>query len=162
MPIQTLVPCPACGQDIAPAANACPKCGNPNTWTHPEIQRFNQAVGSFTRTPPFGYEGKSFVLTGTAKVPEKSSTLADAGRLLSAVGLLSMIGGLFFPIIPFHLGSLAFIAGIVCLALAGKTDFKPTDQTKQFRIDFSQIPPRWSSDDDVFWQEVKEFFLPTT
>ena len=68
VPVRTanLITCPACGKTIAPAAKVCPGCGNPNTYVHPEIQRFMDARTSFQQMPQFNYKMDGFILSGSA------------------------------------------------------------------------------------------------
>src|SRR4051794_27570372 len=47
-----LIACGACGNQIAVAAAACPKCGAPNSWLHPEIERFAASLQKVNFLPP--------------------------------------------------------------------------------------------------------------
>ena len=102
-----LIACRACNHMIARAARTCPGCGAPNTWIHPEIQRFINGCKSFRNTPPFQYVHEALILQGTAEVKKGGHATAD--KAIKAMG----IGGLCFILGPFLPPSLAYLAWIV-------------------------------------------------
>jgi DNA-directed RNA polymerase subunit RPC12/RpoP len=165
-PAQKLMPCNACGQEMAIAAMACPKCGSPNNWLHPEIERFRNSFGQFGNMPAFKVNLDRFILSGTAEVKRGIHALLDFGMKLSAVGFLSMLLGAFLPgtlgiLVPWVIGPLGLLGGFVIILVSTFGKDKTTDFVVSFVIDFSQSPPRWQSDDDEFWKDVKHFFLPS-
>lgn len=159
-----LMRCNACGQEMARAAAACPKCGAPNNWVHPEIERFLNSIGQFDHMPPFDVNWDRFILRGTAEVKRGAHALGDFGGKAMAVGLLSMLLGAFLPgtlgiLVPWIIGPLGLFGGLVLILVSSLGNYKASDFVVTFTVDFSQSPPRWQSDDDEFWKDVKQFFF---
>lgn len=164
MPVPKLMSCSACGQQIATTALACPKCGAPNNWLHPEIERFRASLGQFNEMPPFNIKWDRFVLRGTAEVKRGAHLFGDIGVKAIAVGLLFMLLGAFLPgtlgiLVPWIVGPLCFFGGVVLMLISMLGNDQATDFVVTFVVDFSQSPPIWQSDDDDFWKNVKKFFL---
>jgi len=163
-PAPKLMPCNACCEQMAIAAAACPKCGAPNNWLHPEIERFRASLGQFSHMPPFNVNWDRFVLRGTAEVKRGAHALGDFGLKAMAVGLLSMLVGAFLPgtlgiLVPWIIGPLGLFGGLVLMLVSSLGNLKDSDFVVSFVVDFSQSPPRWQSDDDEFWKDVKQFFF---
>lgn len=163
-PVPKLMPCNACGQQIAMTAAACPKCGAPNNWLHPEIERFRASLGQFGHMPPFNVNWDRSVLRGTAEVKRGAHALGDFGWKAMAVGLLSMLLGAFLPgtlgvLVPWVIGPLGLFGGLVLMLVSTLGNTKTSDFVVSFVVDFSHSPPRWQSDDDEFWKDVKQFFF---
>ena len=57
------------------------------------------------------------------------------------------------------IGPLILIGGIVLMLVPIFGNDKTTDFVVAFVVDFSESPPRWQSDDDEFWKDVKQFFF---
>jgi DNA-directed RNA polymerase subunit M/transcription elongation factor TFIIS len=152
VPSPKLITCPACGQKIAPAAKSCPSCGNPNTYVHPEIQRFLDSAQTFRQA--FDYKVEGFVLSGWAVVER------GANKTLSH-GIKLCLASCFLCLIPFLLpiAGLLLLVGICMVLSTFFSTTKVSDYVSRFTIDFNQTPPAWHSDEDVFWKEVKSFFL---
>lgn len=123
-------------------AENCPKCGNPNTWVHPKIKAFiEQGVST---SGQYTYEHRGAQIQGHA--------LGAVGHTWG-VGLM-LVGALLMMIGVASIGGLLIICGgfvEVCLMLFGS---KPTT----FQLDLATDPPRWESDNEKFWQPVRDFF----
>lgn len=161
--VPKLMACAACGQQIATSAAACPKCGAPNTWVHPEIERFRQSLGEFGHMPAFNIKWERAVLRGTAEVKRGAHATGDTGVKALAGGLLCMLIGWVLPgglgiIVPWVLGPLGFFGGLVLILVSTLQKTNNTDFVVSFVVDFSESPPRWQSDDDEFWKDVRRFF----
>ncbi len=158
-----LIPCGTCKRMIAPTAKSCPGCGAANTWVHPEIQRFIDNRDSFTTTPPFRYSHDAVVLQGTADVKKGFHAFQDYSAKLLIGGALGIFVGIITPppiaVLAWMVGPLALIAGLVLTCISLFDEGQSTDYVVNFSIDFSQPTPRWSSDDEAHWQEVKAFFF---
>jgi hypothetical protein len=157
--------CKACGQQIATMASACPKCGAPNKWVHPEIERFRRSLGQFNHMPSFNVNWDRFLLKGTAEVKRGARALGDFAVKAMAAGLLCIMVGWLLPgalgiLVPWVVGPLAFFGGLIVFLITVFQKDNVTDYFVSFIIDFSQSPPKWQSDDDQFWEDVKEFFFP--
>lgn len=160
--VPQLVPCSACGRQIAPAAAACPQCGSPNQWLHPEIQRFRDSLDAFQHRPPFDVQWTNLTLSGTAEVSRGANAVGDISLKILGAACLAVVMGLFMPT---PLGELLLFGGFVTFAVAVGficitffQPMKPTDSRLSFFIDFSQNPPGWQSDDDAYWADVRRFF----
>jgi len=164
-PIPKLMNCDACGERIATAAVVCPKCGAPNKWVHPEIERFRQA---FRSSRPFTYTWDKFAVHGSAEVKRGGRVLADyAFKAMVAVGfcfvlfliLDESVLSLRRRLDPLIWTSVFVGVGSLILLSVGLMKQKATDSNITFTIDFSKTPPAWRSVDEDFWCEVKQFWL---
>jgi hypothetical protein len=144
-----LTTCEACQSPIAKEADACPKCGAPNTWIHPELERFFRRIRTFRRWyPNFAAEAKGSVLVISST---RSKQFMDYAA--NAVGGLGVIA-------PLSLGGLALVLGasIGTQYAADAIRQKAGPYTQVLAIDFRHDPPRWSSTSDDFWEDLIEFF----
>jgi hypothetical protein len=144
-----LIPCDVCGRQIATQAAACPGCGAPNEWLHPEIRAFLREQREYG----FGIrnlktEARGCVLTGYARRPR--GLLDAAGQ---AVGSLGFIG-------PATLGGIVGVLGASMAARAVADELRRAagPDGEAFLIDFRTEPPGWQSTNDDFWDEVMCFF----
>jgi ribosomal protein S27E len=143
-----LMPCSACGQSVAREAAACPSCGKPNHWTHPQIRRFLRQKHQFESTPHLQAQGKGYVLVGRS-TRDKGFT----DHVARAVGSV----GFFGPATLRGVGKIvAFSVGAGYLSRFLSQVAGPNGQA--FTIDFRTTPPAWNSTDDYYWAEVMEFF----
>jgi predicted RNA-binding Zn-ribbon protein involved in translation (DUF1610 family) len=161
--VPKLMGCASCGQQIAFSAAACPKCGAPNNWVHPEIERFRNSLDAFGDMPPFNIKWERFVLRGTAKVKRGAHATDDVGVKGLAGGFLCMLVGAFLPgdlgvVVPWVLGPLGVFGGSVLMLVSTFQKTNNTDFVVSFAIDFSESPPKWQSDDNEFWKDVRRFF----
>lgn len=155
--VQNLIPCAACGHQIAPAAASCPQCGNPNRYVHPEIQRFVNAAQSFRHMPQFHYKVDGFVLSGWASAQKGAVKTSSQGiKLVLAAVLIGMFGTAIPPLLP--IAGLLLVIGFILHSSTIFSGVQPTDYFTRFSIDFNQVPPKWQSDDDAYWKEIKAFF----
>jgi hypothetical protein len=164
---RSLIPCETCGKSLACTAKACPHCGAENKWVHPEIQRFLASIKQFSRLPPFNYYYDKATIKGYADVKRGAWRLVDQGGKLAIIGFLfPFVAFIFFksPILlvpTLLLCGLAVIVGLGMLVIGLFTDGKVTDTCLSFHIDFAANPPKWTSDDDEFWKDIKAFFFPS-
>src|ERR1700744_2185676 len=107
MPVN-LIPCASCSHRIAPVAKVCPKCGAPNRWVHPEIQRFLDNLGEFEHLPSFDYSLEAYKLQGPASVQRGAAALLGHGVKALAGGVLFFLYGMVGTSV---LASLAFAIG---------------------------------------------------
>jgi hypothetical protein len=142
--VSRLIPCSECGRSIAKEAAACPGCGAPNKWAHPEIRRFLRCLHRFDHLPRFNIHWERYVLAGVDEASHRTAqrtcnTVGSFGILapISVTGLVTLAG--------FHVGS---------QLLQGWA----TRRVKAFRIDFRTSPPIWASTDDDWWSEILDFF----
>lgn len=114
--VPNLIACQVCGNQVATSAAACQKCGAPNKWVHPEIERFRNSIGQFDNLQPFDTYWTPLVLKGVAKVKRGNHAIGDFGVKAMAVGVLAMLFGSFLPeslgvLVPWIIGPLSlFIA----------------------------------------------------
>jgi hypothetical protein len=132
----------------------------PNSSVHPDIQRFIDAAASFDHMPRFTYIIVGQTLQGSAEVHQGGLRLTEIGFKLLGGGVLGvLLGALLSVPLLFQLGFLASVASCGCIAAGLLMGFKPTDRVVTFSIILSTTPPKWTSDDDEFWKDVKAFFL---
>jgi hypothetical protein len=139
-----LTPCTACGRSIAKRASACPNCGAPNEWVHPEIVRFYRSIDRFEFEKCVKITYEKFVLCGV-----------DQGSNRDALGLAKLAGS-FRVAAPLSINGLATV-----MAVGGGQDWLHNwaqKKLKAFRIDFTNLPPGWASTDDEYWLDVMKFF----
>lgn len=147
-----LISCLRCGQQIAPDAETCPRCGARNTWLHPEIERFVKSAEQFEHMPQFRCRYKGFLLAGSAERNKGRAALASTGMSIMTIGLILLF---FMP----HIGMT--LAGIgMLIYLISSLGGSPTKQEvlTEFELDFGTVPPRWKSDDEEFWKDIRTFF----
>lgn len=158
-----LIPCGTCKRMIAPTAKSCPGCGAANTWVHPEIQRFIDNRNSFVNTPPFQYTYDAVVLQGTAEVKKGIHAFREHSAKILIGGAVAVLFGIIAPpalaVLAWTVGPLAIVVGLILTGMSLFQEDHATDYVVRFSVDFSQPTPRWSSDDEVHWQEVRTFFL---
>lgn len=165
--------CHACGKRIAPDAVSCPRCGEKNEWVHPEIQRFYDAQddGEFDHLPPFevtcddGFllEGKAFVKKTAAEYLPEFSWLcvtqfwknATLGPLL----LISVFGIIVFAAIFPAMVIVILAVNLLVFGYAFCAGWNEARSCKLFSVDLRHGEPRWWSNDDDFWWEIRTFFL---
>lgn len=144
-----LTTCGACLGRIAKEAPACPKCGAPNSWIHPESTRFLGRLRKFQRRyNAFDAEARGFMLV--CRSTREKQFLDYAAN---AVGGMGFAG-------PLSLGGLAVTLGasIGSQYAAKALRDKAGPDTNVFVIDFRHDPPLWSSTDEEFWEDVLDFF----
>ena len=73
-------------------------------------------------------------------------------------GLLMMLFGGGIPPLLLLAGLLILVGSVMCSSIVFART-KTSDYSTRFSIDFNQAPPLWQSDNDVFWKEIKAFFL---
>ncbi len=155
----TLIDCSACGRSIAKTAAKCPQCGSPNNWMHPEVQRFRDAARSIvlSRTWNWGSNQTAVWGNGDSEVEERGGAKGvSVGMTLFLVGVLLLFLG---PIGWAIAGLLIPVA--IFIMVAGALFTKSSDyvvKIPEFRADFSGQTPRWESNDEEFWEPVRDFF----
>lgn len=134
-----LVPCKSCGAQLSVLAQACPKCGAPNNWQHPVIERFHADRASIRARRAFTFHAsKTKVWGATASfVPIWANALA---MLISVTGVFAglLLGGWF---------SIGVAVGLVILVMS------TTSRRETFEADLQA--GSWASSNDRFWQPVR-------
>jgi hypothetical protein len=139
-----LISCPECDSPISRHASACPKCGAPNTWVHPQITRFLSTRRSSFPIPLFDSDNDRYVLRGW---DIESQARADvSNRMLSN----------FFVVAPMNLQGIATMA--TTMAFTQGVQECMNSGVKAFIIDFSTSPPAFQTTDDGYWRPVLQFF----
>jgi len=157
-PVRKLITCSACGKSISPAARACPGCGEPDRYVHPEIQRFLDSARASQALPPFSYKIDGFVLSGWAAVQKGALGASMKGSRLFIAGSLM---GLFGAGLPFLLpiAGLLILVGLFMSSATAFSGFSQADYVSRFSIDFNATPPKWESGDEALWKPVKDVLL---
>lgn len=129
----------------------------------------------FEHMPRFECRYKGFRLNGTAQREKGKAKVWSAAVSMMGIGLLllfvapvgsALVAGLGLPgagnILSFvmpALGSALMGVGFIVFLVSLLGDAPTAEELfTQFEIDFGSMPPRWKSDDDVFWKDVKAFF----
>lgn len=133
-----LIPCPTCQHQIGTQADNCPKCGSPNTWTHPRIQAMYETK-TFNTARSFRFWHKGAEVWGESA---HHSVFAYLGAIL--IILFALISAVF----TFFLGPI--IGGVVVAVFWRATARKDT-----FRANLASR--EWTSNNDQFWQPVAKF-----
>ncbi len=144
-----LTSCSACLGQIAKEAPACPKCGAPNIWIHPECLRFFDRLRMFERIYP-GFEAQTQGFCLVCRSVRDKQFLDYAAN---AVGSMGFMGS-------FSLGGLASVlaASIGSQYAAQALRDQAGPGVHAFVIDFRCRKPVWSSTDDELWEAVLDFF----
>lgn len=165
-----LILCSACSNRIAIDAEACPQCGSPNNWIHPEIERFRNSLGEFSHMPQFNVSWHRYVLTGVARIESGNAAVVEKGEEIGmkgfAIGVLILCYAFFAsfsnPIAALYIflagGAVCVIATVIYL-FAFLSEKDDECHSYEFRIDFRESPARWQSNNENFWHDVKKFFL---
>lgn len=152
-----LIPCGMCGATIAKTANACPTCGAPNRWIHPQVERFIENAQQFRTPAEFQYQCDRETVSGRAMVQRGSfhlgSKLLIAGILLTAIGGATRLGP-----IAIGIGGPMALIGLVMSAVGAMSPMKESDTVVRFSIDFSGPTHVWRSTDDEFFGAIKRFY----
>lgn len=137
------MPCRECGHKMSCEAQACPSCGGPNRWVHPEIARFIDGTKHFKNTPPFEFRHERYSLACIDKGSSTTNQIAD------------FFGGLRIWA-PLNLNGIALLAAshFGQQALADSR----ARAVKVFRVDFKYDPPAFETNDCYHWRELFEFF----
>ncbi len=148
VPESPLTACTVCGREIAKEAKACPGCGAPNRWTHPEIVRFLKRLHWFDDIPNFEVEGRGYRLVGKSTRGQQFTDVA-AGA----------VGGLGFIAPMTGAGLLGALGASIGAHYASEALRNSAGRGVQFFvIDFRYPEPFWQSTDDYFWGDVMDFF----
>jgi GYF domain 2 len=160
--VVTTVPCAACQHLIATTASTCPQCGAPNTWVHPEIKRFRDNCNTVSAPQSFEFVSTSTILRGYTQVKVTTETSMEKAIKVGTISVISIMLGALTPlsglIVPIASIVLFFSFEAMLIASLDKTPLPPPITLPEFTLDFSQTPPRWSSNDEEFWKGVKGFF----
>lgn len=143
-----LFDCLVCGRSMSRKAEACPHCGNPNEWVHPEMQRFANHLDEIgKRYPSLEYEGNRLSLVAWVEKPSIGSTIAG---LVSSVGFLT----------PLSLSGAAWMVGLSLAQGVAASTLAQLDPNKFqiFCINFEAAPPEWDCTDEEFWRTLIQFF----
>jgi|GEM_PF-5148998 len=148
--LSRLVPCSACGRDIAKNAVSCPGCGAPNNYLHPEIARFQRNLRRFKNLGALRYQAEHDVLMGWAE-GIGGQLAGAASSWIGSLGFISWQGG---------------VKGLAGLAKASLYQWASVEilnalrshGKKAFVVDFGYLPPQWRSSDDEYWRSIKVFF----
>jgi hypothetical protein len=153
--------CSSCGNQIAFTAATCPKCGAPNNWLHPEIERFAKSLEKNNVLPAkSSVNWKAFRIWGSGlkKNPRQDIHPMNWGPKLMGVSLLVGILGGIINVALIAIAPILFFVGLIASLVGMLSDTVPIDQPVEFQLDFSCSPPKWSSNDERYWADVRQFF----
>jgi hypothetical protein len=147
LPLGSLIGCKTCRYAISKEAAACPKCGAPNTWLHPEIARFVRCLDEFDHMPRFDVRWDRYILVG--------QTVYQPGLIDAAQNFIGSLG--FFA--PLSIKGIASMAA-ACAMQSGVVQLLESAKpgVEAFGINFSLRPAEWDSTNDRFWADVMDFF----
>ncbi len=165
VPLPTaMISCSTCRRSIGSNANACPHCGTPNTWCHPEIARFLNSINDFRGPSRIRFDNSHYWLTGCGlkKTDKGKRAAADqmaSGCFIAALGTLcfffAVYSGLRYLVVVGCLSVLValyhFVGAFFSASVSTKTEVS-------FLLDFSKSPPEWTCTDENYWKDVKKFF----
>jgi hypothetical protein len=167
-----MIECRVCHKRIAANAVTCPACGAPNSWLHPEILRFSQAIKEVNFLPArsqVSWRAYRVWGSGFTKPPGQNTGLAKSHpmnwgpKLMIAGVLLGLLGG-FNGGNPFTLSiaSIILLIGLLGSLVGMLSDTVPVDvavdRPVSFELDFAYTPPKWSCTDEQYWAGVHTFF----
>lgn len=145
-----LIPCAACGDEIATSARSCPKCGAENTWLHPVVKSFLTKPARYD-SPEHEFRYNSTQISGWC---EKAKTRSSFK--LMHIGLAVCLFSLIVILISPGLASFLLLIG-VGLTIFGQLRQGPgLDFQHEFRADFSNDSFQWWCDDNAFWEPVRK------
>lgn len=133
-----LVPCSVCKNEIGTQADVCPKCGSPNTWTHPRIQAMYQTK-TFNTPRGFNFWHKGAEVWGQSIYHTPGAYIGAAIILFMA--LLSGIFSLFIGPV---------IGGVLLVMF-----WRRTAKIDTFKANL--VANTWESNNPQFWQPVADF-----
>ena len=162
-----LIPCKACQSEIAAAARTCPKCGNPNSWTHPEIIRLKESANTIS-IPRLRYQYTNTTVTFMRQERSLWKPHRNLGRglgLLSALFVLDLINWsafnpsfiylqLLMEVFSWGLTAYCFVGFIIWMF--NTRDHLVAD--KMMTIDFDSEPPTVETNAPEFFDPVTKFF----
>lgn len=152
-----LIPCKTCGTSIAKNAKTCPKCGAPNEWRHPEVQRFIENYSRIQVPSACNFNWNAETVSGFASVNRGAGGVGMKLVIIAALVAMFLGGSIAGPIFMLIAGVMVFI-GIALMLISMLGPHNPADSMVEFSMDFSGPTPRWTSNDDKFWSGVKAFF----
>lgn len=155
-----LIRCKACGNLIGTNALSCPRCGQMNNWTHPEIQQFIDNIDRIKLPQDYKYLTNRDWLEIEATLPTGAARWMLFALISVFVGV--PCGGAGMAWFPFQIatllfGVLVFLVPTFCLVMAFIAGLSFGDRTR-CTVDFSESPPRWSADNPEAWRNLKRFF----
>lgn len=134
-----LIECKTCGHQISDRAEACPSCGEPREWVHPEVASFVARAPEITTALPFTVQANKTEVFGATE----ARTPAWAWVVAIAVFLAS------FPAQQAWGTIAAAACGFCAVLLVIKTK-----TSESFHADLASRT--WSSTDDYFWKPVRD------
>lgn len=140
-----IIECHVCNGILATSAKACQKCGAANNYINPKIEEFIRQSPKFA-TGPFNYQYVGTRLWGETKnFQEKMKPVA------TVLGVASLL--MFF--LSTSISLILLFATVILASVAPHMN----GEGKSFEVDFSTGSAVWKSSDDVYWAEIKKFFL---
>jgi hypothetical protein len=125
--------------------------------THPEVERFLRSVEAIKIPREYRYQTTATSVSGTAEGTGGAVMLA--AKLMAASLLVGIIGGATdaaFLLVP--LAGLLLTVGFVLMLVGYLLPSRDSDSLVEFSIDFSGPRPRWQSNDEKFWKNMRQFF----
>lgn len=134
-----LITCKACTKEISKKAEACPGCGQPNEWLHPDLQAFMQAAPSLVLGAPVNFVARHCTLRGAT--PSAASDLAKGGALCLVLLSVpaSILGAPWWT--PLVLGVFAALLLV--------------NARRQSAFEFDAETRQWQSNDDYLFIPVR-------
>lgn len=133
-----LIECKACKKPLACLAVACPSCGAPNDWVHPDLARFRTGKDATGISKPFTFTTTKTTIAGQtkAKAPLWAWFIAVAMWMASAFAFVT--AGFFWM--------MAWSAGAAFVLLASR-------RADHFVADV--VAKTWSSSNEKLWWPVR-------
>ncbi len=123
---------------------------------HPEIQRFIDNIDTIETPKEFQYFTERTRVWGTAE--GTGGPLGLSMKLFASSVILGLVGGAIAGPIVLPIAGLLFLASLITGCVFLLQPIKEADTLVKFEIDFSGPQPRWHSNDEAFWKNVRKFF----
>lgn len=133
-----LIECKTCGKAIASLAEACPSCGAPNDWLHPDIAHFLSIKDATGISRPFNYTTTKTTVSGQTAAKPPVWAWVIAAMISGIAAFLFMLSGFLW----------AFIVGVFAAVVL--------NSTRRFDHFHADVANRsWTSSNDRFWKPVR-------
>ncbi|ALR94743.1 hypothetical protein AT730_20785 [Vibrio alginolyticus] len=134
-----LIECGACQAEISPLSEYCPKCGNPNDWKHPLIERFLKAPVLVEKA--YKYTSTKTTLRGVV------SKDISSWRENTVVGVTSCT----FALLGFRCAVyvLLFLLAVLVMPIKCKDDVY---------FEYDVLNDSWKSNNNELFEPVRRYF----
>ena len=157
--MKEFIECETCKKELASTAAACPSCGARNEWIHPKIRRLLEAgrSGKVTTPRPAEFFHDRVSVWGRAPGSRMRSFLLWAG-LAVVLSAFTPIGDL--SSLEEQAQSMLIRLGLLLLIVSGAARLLlGPNREKEFRADLASDPLGWQSNDDRFWQPIRDLLM---